>query len=101
MPLCATCGQASTAGCPGCELRQAAGTLPFPVEREAPTRLKGIVIDGALMLVPVPVRPDLCNYDVSIRLPVRPFEPVLCGCGRVQERSGAATCNYCDAQGCP
>lgn len=174
VPLCATCGQASTAGCPGCELRQAAGGPPYPVVRETPTRLEGRVIDGELMLVPVPLhadahrraagstprlppeliaqqiaamehdearrqmpaveptplspvemrvllteqeireaskplglslsallpaRPDLSGYDVSIRLPVRPFEPVLCGCGRVQERSGAATCNYCDAQG--
>lgn len=58
VPLCATCGQASSAGCPGCELRQAAGGPPYPAVRETPTRLRGVVIDGALMLVPVPLHAD-------------------------------------------
>lgn len=51
-PVCATCGQACTTGCPGCELRLAAGRPPFPVAQETPTCLEGRVIDGALMLVP-------------------------------------------------
>lgn len=58
VPRCATCGQASTAGCPGCELRQAAGGPPYPVAQETPARLEGRVIDGALMLVPVPLPAD-------------------------------------------
>ena len=59
MPLCAICGQASTAGCPGCELRRAAGGTPYPLVRETPTRLEGRVIDGELMLALVPVRADV------------------------------------------
>lgn len=51
VPLCATCGKASTAGCSGCELRQAAGDPPYPLMMETPTRLEGRVINGALMLL--------------------------------------------------
>ena len=51
LPLCATCGQAFTAGCPGCELRQEASVQRCLFMKETPTRLEGRVINGALMLL--------------------------------------------------
>ena len=68
VPLCATCGQASTAGCPGCELRQAAGGPPYPVVRETPTRLEGRAIDGALMLAPAVELTPLPSVEMKLLL---------------------------------